>query len=117
MKGAMRMSTPGSGVQVDVAALTAYARQLGYYDGEADKFGALIDQADVTNEAWGVVGVWAKKSYADRLSELRSLLTEMKQGVEALTSKISESAAVYQGNEEDKFMTFGQHEATIDGPR
>ncbi|MET0134431.1 MAG: hypothetical protein ABW215_12655 [Kibdelosporangium sp.] len=111
------MSTPGSGVQVDVPALTAYARQLGYYDGEADKFSGLIDQADVTNEAWGVLGVWAKQSYADRLTELRSLLSEMKEGVDALTSKITESAAVYQGNEDDKVIKFGQHEATIDGPR
>ncbi|TCO62936.1 WXG100 family type VII secretion target [Actinocrispum wychmicini] len=111
------MSSPNDGIKVDVAALTAYARQLGYYETEADKFGGAIDQADVTNEAWGLIGVWAKKSYTDRLTELRSLLDEMKQGVDTLTSKISESAAIYQGAEDDKVITFGQHEATIDGPR
>lgn len=111
------MGSPDDGIKVDVAALTAYARQLGYYQSEADKFGGAIDQADVTNEAWGLMGVWVKQSYTDRLAELRSLLDEMKQGVDALTSKISDSAAVYQGAEDDKVITFGHHEAMIDGPR
>jgi hypothetical protein len=104
-------------IQVDVAALTGYARQLGYYETEADKFGALVDRADVTNEAWGVVGIWAKQSYADRLGELRSLLAEMKEGVATLTTKIADTAAVYQGQEDDTVVRFGQHEAMIDGPR
>jgi hypothetical protein len=109
------MSDP-EGIHVDVSALTAYAKQLGFYETEADKFGGLVDQADVTNEAWGVMGVWAKKSYADRLGELRSLMDEMKQGVQSLTAKISESAAIYNGVEEDAVIRFGQHEAEIDGP-
>lgn len=109
------MSQPD--IQVDVPALTNYARQLGYYQSEADKFGNLIDQADVTNEAWGVMGVWAKQSYTDRLTELRDLLTAMKEGVDALTTKISDTAAVYQGQEDDTVIRFGQHQAMIDGPR
>lgn len=110
------MTNPG-GIQVDTAALTSYAKNLGFYGTEADKFGALIDQADVTNEAWGVMGVWAKKSYTDHLTELRDLLAEMKEGVETLTTKISDTAAVYQGQEDDTVITFGQHQAMIDGPR
>ena len=51
------------GIQVDVSALSAYAGQLGYYEQEADKFGNLVDAADVTNEAWGVVGIFAKQGY------------------------------------------------------
>jgi hypothetical protein len=109
--------TPPDGIQVDVPALTNYAGQLGFYGTEADKFGTLVDQADVTDEAWGVVGIWAKKSYTDRLEELRSLLAEMKEGVETLTTKISDTAAVYQGQEEDTVIRFGQHEAMIDGPK
>jgi hypothetical protein len=104
-------------IQVDVAALTNYARQLGYYEGEADKFGNLIDQADVTNEAWGLIGVWAKKDYTDKLGELRDLLAEMKEGVETLTSKMTDTAEVYQGNEDDTTIYFGRHQAYLDGPR
>lgn len=111
------MSSPSDGIQVDTAALTSYAGQLGYYGSEADRFGAVIDQADVTNEAWGVVGIWAKQSYTERLTELRSLLAEMKEGVETLTGKISDTAAVYDGQEEDTVIRFGQHEAMLDGPK
>jgi hypothetical protein len=104
------------GLHVDVAALTAYAGQLGFYETETDKFSRLVDQADVTDEAWGVMGAWAKQSYADRLDELRSLMADMKQGVASLATKISDTAAVYAGEEEDTVIRFGEHEAMIDGP-
>lgn len=109
------MSDP-EGIHVDVPALTAYARQLGFYETEADKFVGLVDQADVTNEAWGVMGAKAKQSYTDRLAELRSLVADMKQGVESLTAKITETATIYAGNEEDAVIRFGHYEAIIDGP-
>jgi hypothetical protein len=105
------------GTQVVIEALTAYARQLGYYAGEADRFGSVVDEADVTNEAWGVVGGWAKTSYTERLGELRSLLVDMKEGVESLTEKLNQTAAIYQGAEEDQVIRFGEHEAMIDGPK
>jgi len=105
------------GIQVDVGALTNYASQLGHYQNEADKFADLVDRADVTTEAWGIVGRWARQSYTDRLGELRSLLADMKQGVESLSAKITDTAAIYQGVEEDAVLTFGRHEAEIDGPR
>lgn len=111
------MTNPSGGTNVDLTALSNYATQLGYYSSEADKFGGLVDQADVTNEAWGLVGVWAKQSYTDRLTELRSLLAEMKQGVGDLTTKVTDSVAVYQGNEDDKVIEFGRYEATVDGPK
>lgn len=110
------MTNP-DGTHVDLEALSNYAGGLGHYSSEADKFGSLIDQADVTDEAWGLIGVWAKKSYTDRLSELQSLLAEMKEGVGDLTTKVTDSVAVYQGNEDDKVIQFGQYEATIDGPK
>ncbi|MGB3438968.1 MAG: type VII secretion target [Actinophytocola sp.] len=102
------------GIQVDTAALSAYAGQLGYYGDEAGKFEKLIDAADVTNEAWGVVGIFAKQGYTDRLAELRSLLDDMKAGVDALVTKVNQSAAMYEGNEEAGVIRFGQHEAEID---
>lgn len=102
------------GTQVDLAALTAYARQLGYYEGEADKFGNLIDAADVTDEAWGVIGSFAKQGYTDRLAELRSLLEDMKTGVDALITKVDQSAQMYQGIEEAGTVRFGRHEAQIE---
>ena len=101
--------------QVVVDALHAYAGQLGYYGAEADKFGGLVDEADVSGEAWGIMGAFAKSGYTDRLTELRSLLEEMKQGVEALTTKMQDTAAIYQGTEDAAVMEFGRHQAMVDG--
>lgn len=102
------------GTQVDTAALTAYARQLGFYDGEADKFGTLIDAADVTGEAWGVVGAFAKQGYTDRLGELRALLEDMKSGVDTLVGKVAQTARMYEGVEEAGVVRFGRHQAEIE---
>jgi hypothetical protein len=101
------------GIQVDISALSGYARQLAYYEGEAVKFGNLVDAADVTNEAWGIIGIFAKQGYTDRLTELRSLLNDMKDGVDALISKVNQSAEMYQGLEDAGTIRFGQHEAQI----
>lgn len=106
----------GGGHKVDVGELETYTKNLSYYSSEADKFGRLVDQADVSNESWGVIGLFCKQSYTDKLTELRDLLAEMKEGVETLTDKLSTAAQVYKGMEEDTAMTFGRHKTTIDGP-
>lgn len=107
----------GDKVAVYVPALKSYAKQLEYYTSEADKFGRLVDQADVTNEAWGVMGAFAKSAYTERLTDLRELMTAMKEGVEALSGKILDAAAIYQGAEDDAVIDFSGHKVNIDGPR
>jgi hypothetical protein len=102
------------GIQTNVGAISAYAKQLPFYEQEADKFGAKIDAADVTNEAWGLVGLFAKQGYTDRLAELRSLLTDLKDGVDGFTTKLSKAAEMYQGAEDAGKVTFGRYEAEID---
>lgn len=102
------------GIQTNIDAISRYARQLPFYDKEADKFGGLIDTADVTDEAWGVIGIFAKQGYTDRLNELRSLLTDMKGGVDAFVDKLSKAAQMYQGMEDAGKITFGKYGAEID---
>ena len=102
------------GIQTNVGAISAYAKQLPFYEQEADKFGAKIDAADVTNEAWGLVGLWAKQGYTDRLAELRSLLTDLKDGVDGFTTKLTKAAEMYQGTEDAGKVAFGRYEAEID---
>ena len=108
---------PAKGYAVDTAALKTYGNNLSYYSSEADKFGNLVDQADVSNESWGVIGLFVKQTYTEKLTELRELLNEMKEGVEALTDKIGQAANIYDGMENDASIKFGQHEAEVDGPR
>ncbi|WP_027944845.1 hypothetical protein [Amycolatopsis taiwanensis] len=102
------------GIQTNIDAISAYARQLPFYAQEADKFGGLIDAADVTNEAWGVVGIFAKQGYTDRLAELRSLLTDLKDGVDGFVTKLNKAAEMYQGVEDAGKVTFGRHQAEIE---
>ncbi|MCO1581885.1 MULTISPECIES: hypothetical protein [unclassified Crossiella] len=109
--------TSSDKVAVNIPALKSYAKQLDYYQSEADKFGRLVDAADVTNEAWGVMGAFAKSAYTERLGDLRELMAAMKEGVETLSGKILDTAAIYEGAENDAVIEFGRHKANIDGPR
>lgn len=101
-------------IQTNIDAISGYARQLPFYDQEADKFGAKIDAADVTDEAWGIVGIFAKQGYTDRLTELRDLLTDLKSGVDGFVTKLDKAAEMYKGAEEAGKITFGRYEAEID---
>lgn len=103
------------GIQANLDAIRDYTRQLPYYEQEADKFGAKIDAADVTDEAWGVVGIFAKQGYTERLDELRSLLTDLKDGVDGFVSKLTTAAEMYQGIEDAGAIAFGRYQAEIDG--
>lgn len=106
----------GQGYGVNTAELNTYANNLSYYTSEADKFGHLVDQADVSNESWGLIGLYCKQFYTEKLAELRDLLGEMKEGVDSLSDKITTAAKIYDGMEADATMTFGAHEAEVDGP-
>ncbi|TNC22764.1 hypothetical protein [Amycolatopsis alkalitolerans] len=101
-------------IQTNIDAIAGYSRQLPFYEQEADKFGGLIDAADVTDEAWGVVGIFAKQGYADRLGELRSLLTDLKDGVDGFVTKLTKASEMYQGMEDAGKITFGRYQAEID---
>ena len=102
------------GIQTNIDAIFDYARQLPFYEQEADKFGAKIDAADVTGEAWGAVGIFAKQGYTERLAELRSLLTDLKGGVDGLVTKLNKAGEMYQGAEDAGMITFGRYQAEID---
>jgi hypothetical protein len=101
-------------IETNIGAISDYARQLPFYEQEAEKFGAKIDAADVTDEAWGVVGIFAKQGYTDRLGELRALLTDLKDGVDGFVTKLNKAAEMYKGAEEAGKIKFGQYEAEID---
>ncbi|NIJ14416.1 hypothetical protein FHU38_004817 [Saccharomonospora amisosensis] len=49
------------GMQTNIEAISGYARKLPHYEQEADKFRDLVDAADVTDEAWGIMGAFAKQ--------------------------------------------------------
>ncbi|EME60487.1 hypothetical protein [Amycolatopsis decaplanina] len=111
------MTGPGAGGHaVKTQALTDYANKLGYYKEEAGKFGGLVDQADVTDKSWGLIGLAVKQTYTGKLADLRELLELMKTGVDAFSGKMTQAASIYNGFENDATITLGKYEAKIDGP-
>lgn len=102
------------GIQTNIDAISGYARQLPFYEQEAGKFAAKVDAADVTDEAWGIIGVFAKQGYTERLAELRSLLTDMQEGVDGFITKLNKAAEMYQNAEDAGEITFGRYQAEIE---
>lgn len=111
------MSPTNGGHKVDTAAITKYATGLEHYKGEAAKFGDLVNQADVTDRSWGLIGLAVKQTYTSKLDELKQLLELMKTGVGAFQGKLNQAASIYDGHENDAVMTFGKFKADLDGPR
>ncbi|MBB4686484.1 type VII secretion target [Amycolatopsis jiangsuensis] len=111
------MSPTNGGHTVDVPALRTYASTLENYKTEAGKFGNLVNQADVTDKSWGLIGLAVKQTYTSKLDELRELLEAMKSGVDAFSAKMNQAAEIYDGHEQDTVMTLGKFDAKIDGPR
>lgn len=111
------MSPGAGGHKVDPEVLTSYATNLDHYNSEADKFGDLIADADVTDESWGLIGLAVKQTYTEKLEQLKELLGQMKEGVGSFQEKLNRAAEIYDGNEKDAVMTFGNFETTIDGPQ
>ncbi|MEW2499394.1 hypothetical protein ACQPXB_03915 [Amycolatopsis sp. CA-161197] len=102
---------------VDPQILKTYASStLPHYKDETTKFGNLVNQADVTDKSWGLIGLAVKQTYTSKLDDLRQMLELMKTGVDTLGGKMNQAAEIYDGHEKDTVMTFGKFKANIDGP-
>ncbi|WP_019818454.1 hypothetical protein [Saccharomonospora saliphila] len=47
---------------------------------------------DVGDESWGIVGLFDKQAYTDMHTDLKSLLTDMQEGVQSASDKIGTAA-------------------------
>ncbi|QRP45402.1 hypothetical protein [Amycolatopsis sp. FDAARGOS 1241] len=105
------------GHEVDLPALRKYASStLPHYKDAAAKFGNLVDQADVTDKSWGLIGLAVKQTYTSKLENLRELLELMKTGVDTFSGKMSQAADIYDGKQKDAVLKLGKTKVTIDGP-
>lgn len=89
------------GFNVDIHALNEYSRTLAQHRSAVTKTSGLVDQADVSNESWGVVGLFVKQEYSDMLSDLKDLMSEMEAGIQTASEKIGRAAERYQENEDE----------------
>lgn len=106
----------GEGIGVNVDELKGYVKTLDFYGTESTKFGGLVDTAaGVGDESWGLIGLAVKGQYTTKLDELKDLLGDLQEAIGDLGDKVSEAATVYESTEQDHVISFGKHEAEIDG--
>ncbi|KAA9162929.1 ESX-1 secretion-associated protein [Amycolatopsis acidicola] len=98
----------GTGHAVVVAALREYSGKL---DGDVavpKEVSGLVDQSDVGDKSWGVVGLFVKEKYTDMLGDLKDLLTEMGAGLQAASQKFGSAANAYEQHEDDSKQLLGE---------
>lgn len=89
-----------SGYNVSPDELRAYSNKLKGQQDTAGSIAGLVDQADVGDESWGVVGLFVKDSYTEMLTELQSMFDELKNGLDNGSAKFSEAAKAYDEGEQ-----------------
>ncbi|EIE97402.1 RNA methyltransferase [Saccharomonospora glauca] len=102
------------GFRVQVKALRNYRDALEDFKSQAEKFGALVDRADVGDESWGLVGLATKGAYTEALGELRDLLARMQEGLSVTGEKFNKAADLYASNEDHGVFLLGRYEGEID---
>jgi hypothetical protein len=86
----------GDGFTVDVETMQQFVGEVPSYAEQASKFADLVGQADVSNESWGVVGLFTKQGYDELLRSLQDMLGQMKQGCRRAADKFAQAAETYQ---------------------
>lgn len=108
-----------TGFNVNVATLRTYSGQLTDNKSSVSGVSGLVDQADVGDDSWGVVGLFVKQKYTDLLGDLKDLLKAMEDGLQAASDKFTSAADVYQQTEDDYEQTWkdltGRVESAGDG--
>jgi len=84
------------GYAVDIAALTKYSEDLKSNKESVAQVTGKVDEADVGDESWGIVGLFVKHKYTDMLGDLKDLLKEMEDGLGSASEKIGSAAKAYQ---------------------
>lgn len=90
------MGAGGEGFTVDMAGIRDYSGKLSDDKKLVSEVSGLVDQSDVGDESWGVVGLFVKHEYTEMLGDLKDLLAEMDEGLQSGADKMTECAEVYQ---------------------
>ena len=90
----------GDGFEASPAGIRDYSGTLAGDKALAAEVIGLVDQSDVGNESWGIVGLFVKSTYTDMLGDLKDLLGDMQDGLQSGADKMSECAQEYQDVED-----------------
>lgn len=86
----------GKGYETDVDALRRFGRDLETFQNTAGRLAERIGGADVTDTAWGVVGLVVKEIYSRVLGESQDYLGGMEQRITEVADLLIKSANEYQ---------------------
>lgn len=103
----------GEGFEVNVGGVRAYSGKLADDKALVAEIDGLVSQADVGNESWGIVGLFVHGKYTEMLGDLHSLLTEMSEGLQAGSDKMTETADTYQTIEDNIARVFDDAAAQL----
>lgn len=107
-------TTMSGGFRVQIEALRGYQDNLAAFKEQSQKFDELVTKADVSDEAWGLVGLATKSQYTAALTELRGLLRKMQEGLDQTASKIGRAADIYASEDERGAILLGKQKVEID---
>ncbi|GGU74130.1 WXG100 family type VII secretion target [Lentzea flava] len=103
-----------SGFDVNPDELTQFAGMLDAQRDTAAAIAGLVGKADVGNKSWGVVGIFVKSSYTEKLNELKELFTDLQNGLQSGAEKFRGTAQGYREQEEALKAIFNGIQVEID---
>ncbi|MEV7550804.1 hypothetical protein AB0N89_14360 [Amycolatopsis sp. NPDC089917] len=106
----------GGGHKVVIEALRTYSGKLGQDVQIPTEVGRLVQQSDVGDESWGVVGLFVKNEYTEMLTDLQDLVIEMGSGLTAAAEKLGNAATAYEQNEDDNVKALNEILKLLDQP-
>jgi hypothetical protein len=104
-----------TGFHVEVEDLRTYSRSLADNKSAVSRVSGLVDDADVGDKSWGIVGIFVKQHYTEMLGDLQDLLRDMADGLQTASDKFARAADVYQQTEDDHTETWHDLTARVNG--
>lgn len=89
-----------TGFDVNSEELRQYAGKLDAQHSTAGQIAGLVDQADVTDKSWGVVGLFVKDNYTQMLADLKDLFADLQEGLQSGSGKFRSAADGYRDQED-----------------
>ncbi len=86
----------GSGFNAPIEAIESTGQDVRGLADKAKGIAEASSNAEVSETAWGVVGIFVKSGYSDLLQQLNKHLTEIQEGLTSNADKLTESAQNYK---------------------
>ncbi len=90
-----------NGFFINPEVIDKYSQKLADNKSSVNHVRDLVAQADVSDESWGVVGLFVKQSYTEMLGDFKDLLKEMSDGLQSASEKMMTAAKAYREAEEE----------------